>query len=223
MTDAASRRLAVGRERGLRPGARTAGLACALAAAWLVLPPGTAGAAGVGRAGPAAAGAGDTVLAWGANFFGELGDGTTTGRSTPAPVKLPPGFHYSTVRGQPAGYQTGYAVTSSGRLLAWGFNAYGQLGNGSTSNQSTPVFVKLPSGTKVRALAAGQHFSMAMTAGGRILTWGRDNVGQLGIGSHANRDTPVRVHLPTGFTPTAIGAGWNAEAALAIGHESIRD
>lgn len=91
MTDAASL-AAVGRERGWRPGARTAGLACALAAAWLVLPPGTAGAAGVGRAGPAAAGAGDTVLAWGANFFGELGNGSTADRHAPGRVSLPVGF-----------------------------------------------------------------------------------------------------------------------------------
>jgi len=38
------------------------------------------------------------------------------------------------------------------------------------------------------------------------------NAGQLGLGHHANRATPVRVHLPKGVSHTGIGAGWNAEA-----------
>jgi alpha-tubulin suppressor-like RCC1 family protein len=83
------------------------------------------------------------------------------------------------------------------------------------------VPVKLPKGTSVRALAAGSDFSMALTVGGRILTWGHGNLGQLGNGSTSSRSTPVRVHLPFGFTPTAIGAGWNSQSALAIGHEVI--
>jgi alpha-tubulin suppressor-like RCC1 family protein len=159
------------------------------------------------------------LLAWGFNADGQLGDGSLSNHMKPHQVHLPGGVRIAAAT---AGQLHALAATTTGRVLAWGFNAYGQLGNGSTSNQRTPVFVRLPAGTKVRALAAGQHFSMAMTAGGQILAWGRDNVGQLGIGSHANRDKPIRVHLPKGFTPTAIGAGWNAEAALAIGHESIR-
>ncbi len=85
-----------------------------------------------------------------------------------------------------------------------------------------PVWVKLPRGTRVRGLAAGRDYSMALTTGGRVLAWGHNDLGQLGNGSTTDSATPRRVHLPGGFTPAAIGAGWDAEAGLAIGHQ-VRD
>ncbi len=59
----------------------------------------------------------------------------------------------------------------------------------------------LPQGTRVRGLAAGREYSMALTAGGRVLAWGRNEVGQLGNGSTTDSATPQNVHLPAGFTP----------------------
>jgi alpha-tubulin suppressor-like RCC1 family protein len=113
------------------------------------------------------------------------------------------------------------ALTTDGRVLAWGYNFNGQLGDGSTVNRDKPVRVKLPSGARVRALAAGLDFSMALTRTGRILTWGNNSSGQLGDGTTTASSTPVAVHLPPGFTPTAIGAGWFARTGLAIGHEVL--
>ena len=114
------------------------------------------------------------------------------------------------------------ALTTDGRVLAWGVNSYGQLGDGSTTEEHVPVWVKLPKGTRARALAAGREYSMVLTASDRVLAWGRNEVGQLGDGTTTDSSTPRRVHLPGGFTPTAIGAGWDAEAGLAIGHQ-VRD
>jgi alpha-tubulin suppressor-like RCC1 family protein len=155
------------------------------------------------------------LLAWGYNANGGLGDGTTKIRRTPVQVRLPAGIK---VAAATAGVLQAFALTTDGRVLAWGDNAYGQLGNGSTTEKHVPVWVKLPRGTKARALAAGREYSMVLTASGRVLAWGRNELGQLGNGSTAASSTPLRVHLPGGFTPTAIGAGWDAEAGLAIGH-----
>jgi hypothetical protein len=98
---------------------------------------------------------------------------------------------------------------------------YGQLGNGSTTDRHIPVFVKLPRSTKIRALAAGEDFGMALTTAGRILAWGHNNFGQLGNGTTKDSATPVRVHLPPGFKTTGIGADWLAQTGLAIGNAPV--
>jgi alpha-tubulin suppressor-like RCC1 family protein len=156
------------------------------------------------------------LLAWGYNGIGELGDGTTKTRLAPVRVKLPSGVKVTSAT---AGLVHALALTTGGRLLAWGYNLYGQLGNGTTTDHHVPGFVTLPAGTKVRAMAAGNDFSMALTSGGRILAWGRDNLGQLGDGTTTDNSMPVRVHVPPGFTPTAIGAGWASRTGLAIVHQ----
>jgi alpha-tubulin suppressor-like RCC1 family protein len=159
------------------------------------------------------------LLAWGYNAHGGLGDGTTKIRRTPAQVRLPAGVK---VTAATAGVLQAFALTADGRVLAWGDNSYGQLGNGSATEAHVPVWVKLPKGTRARALAAGREYGMVLTASGRVLAWGRNELGQLGDGTTTDSATPRRVHLPGGFTPTAIGAGWDAEAGLAIGHQ-VRD
>jgi alpha-tubulin suppressor-like RCC1 family protein len=159
------------------------------------------------------------LLAWGYNANGELGDGTTKLRTTPVQVHLPPGVK---VAAATAGGLHALALTTGGRVLGWGDNFYGQLGNSSAMEEHVAVLVKLPKGTKVRALAAGRQYSMALTTSGRVLAWGHNEVGQLGDGTTTNSATPQRVHLPAGFRPTAIGAGWDTESGLAIGHV-VRD
>jgi len=158
------------------------------------------------------------LLAWGYNVTGELGDGTTTTRLTPVPVRLP---HGVTVVSATAGMGHALALTAGGRVLAWGSNMFGQLGNGSTTDRHVPVLVQLPKGSRARALAGGQDFSMALTTADRVLTWGANGAGQLGNGTTKDSATPVRVHLPRGFKTTGIGAGWNAETGLAIGNAPL--
>ncbi len=154
------------------------------------------------------------LLAWGSNSYG-LGDGTTKQRNTPVQVKLPKGVK---VVAATAGLQHVLALTTGGRVLAWGLNMSGQLGDGTTTNRLVPVFAKLPTGTKVRQLAAGKYYSMALTAKGKILAWGNGSTGDLGDGSTADSPTPVTVDLPTGWIATAIGAGYGTSTGLAVAH-----
>ncbi|MEW2626397.1 hypothetical protein, partial [Streptomyces sp. NPDC048106] len=144
------------------------------------------------------------VLAWGGNSVGELGDGTTTNRTTPVYTDLPAG---TTVTAIAAGSEHSLALTSDGRVLAWGSNYYGQLGDGTTTDRHTPVEVHLPAGTTVTAISAGYHHNLALTSDGRILAWGSNDRGQLGDGTTTNSSTPVEVHLPTGAQVTAMAAG----------------
>jgi alpha-tubulin suppressor-like RCC1 family protein len=151
------------------------------------------------------------VLAWGANGDGQLGDGSTTSSDVPVKVKIPGGTKVTSVR---AGCVFSLALTSTGQVLAWGDNLDGQLGDGSTSNSDTPVRVRLPAGTRVTAISAGQDFSLARTSRGQVQAWGHGDGGQLGDGSTSNSDTPVKVKLPTGARVKALAAGGAHSLAL---------
>jgi alpha-tubulin suppressor-like RCC1 family protein len=143
------------------------------------------------------------ALAWGDNSVGQLGDGTTTRSSTPVQVHLPAGV---TVTQVSAGSHS-LAVTSDGRVLAWGFNFFGQLGDGTTTTRLTPVEVALPTGVTVTQVAAGAFHSLAVTSDGHALAWGINISGQLGDGTTTRSSTPVQVHLPAGVTATQVSAG----------------
>jgi alpha-tubulin suppressor-like RCC1 family protein len=152
-----------------------------------------------------------TAWAWGDNAYGQLGNGTITSSSSPVAVSLPPGTAVIAVAG---GTFHSLALTTTGQVLAWGYNAQGQLGNATTTNSNAPVAVSLPSGTTVTAIASGGSHGLALTSSGQVLAWGQNTYGQLGNGTTTNSSTPVAVSLPSGTTVTAIAGGYGHSLAL---------
>lgn len=144
------------------------------------------------------------VLAWGNNVDGELGDGTNSNSAVPVPVHLPKKVVVTAIA---AGDDDSMAVTSTGQVYAWGTNEYGELGDGSKQDTNTPVAVLLPRGTKVIAIGTSYNYSVALTAGGHVLTWGSNGSGQLGTGFKAASEIPLRVKLPKGIKIIAIANG----------------
>lgn len=148
------------------------------------------------------------VKCWGWNSYGELGDNTTTQRSTPVDVSgLTSGVAAITV-----GSHHACALTTTGGVKCWGYNTWGQLGDDTSTERHTPVDVSgLTSG--IAAIAAGDSHTCAVTTTGGVKCWGRNGYGQLGDNTTTARSTAVAVSgLTSGVS--AIGAGYSHSCAL---------
>lgn len=152
------------------------------------------------------------VWSWGYNSNGRLGDGTITSRSTPVAVSLTTGM--PTIRSISSTDGHVLALGADGTLWAWGYNGFGQLGNGNSSSSYVPVFVSsgFSLGTKI---AAGAYHSMLISQTGQVWTWGRNGNGQLGNGTITNSYTPVLCSAVTDWNSLIfISAGKNHSLAL---------
>lgn len=151
------------------------------------------------------------VLAWGHNGAGQLGDGTVAASALPSPVRFPPGH---SAREVAAGGGHSLAITGSGEVVAWGDNSTGQLGDGTVTARLLPTPVRLPAGLPVRSVAAGGGHSVAVTAGGRMLSWGDNEAGQLGADGVVTSTVPVVVSQPPGVAVARVEAGGVHNLAL---------
>ena len=160
-----------------------------------------------------------TVKAWGDNSSGQLGNGTTDNSLTPVTVS---GLNDGGVTVEAiavSGNGSAYALLSDHTVKAWGLNDYGQLGDGTTDNRSTPVYVVDDANVNlsgVQKIAAGYASAYALINDGTVKAvkaWGRNNNGQLGDGSTRNSSTPVTV---SGLADDVedIAAGWASGYAL---------
>lgn len=154
------------------------------------------------------------VKCWGSNDRGQLGDGTIQQRLVPTQV---PGLE-SGVASVQAGLLHTCALMTSGGVKCWGYNAFGQAGNGTFDNElhSPADVVDLANVVKLSTSDSGD-FNCAVTAAGAARCWGRGQNGQLGNGGWLNRNVPVDVTgLGSGVTDIAAG-GLHACAATAGG------
>ncbi len=151
-----------------------------------------------------------TLMCWGLNGYGEIGDGTTTVR--PSPVYVP---GLTGVTAIATGEYHTCAVINGG-VKCWGHNFRGQLGINSTTDSHMPVDVQTSSSdptplSGVTAIAAGYMHTCAIVSGG-VLCWGYNSQGQLGDGTTVDRSTPIAVSGLSGVT--AITAGMSHTCAL---------
>ena len=189
-----------------------------------------------------AVGSDGNAYAWGYNGNGQLGDGTRDDKHAPVMVRtpdrktypdLPADFTYLQVS---AGYSHSLALGSDGNAYAWGYNQYGQLGDGTSTERYTPVRVKtpdrstypdLPADFTYLQVSAGYWHSLALGSDGNVYAWGLNGDGRLGDGTTVNyRNAPVRVKtpdrktypdLPADFTYLQVsGGGWHS---LALGSD----
>ena len=143
---------------------------------------------------------------WGFNGSGQLGDGTTTQQLTPVLVVAPAAVSFAAVS---TGISHTCGVTPAGAAYCWGDNANGQLGDGSTTGELTPVLVAAPAGVSFAAVSAGTSHTCGVTAAGAAYCWGFNADGELGDGSGTGQLTPVPVAAPPGVSFLAVSVGGN--------------
>ena len=127
-----------------------------------------------------------TLWAWGENDYGQLGDGTTYGKSVPVQVGTDTDWEVIS-----AGIFHTMALKTDGSLWTWGDNEYGQLGNGTTENGLLPTQV----GTDMdwEMIDGGGYYSIALKTDGTLWAWGYNYLGQLGDGTTDDKLLPVRI------------------------------
>ena len=129
------------------------------------------------------------AYSWGNNSSGQLGNNTTTGRSSP--VSVAGGF--SDWCQISAGFSITAAVRTGGSAWAWGSNCYGRLGDNTTTSRSSPVSVVGGFSDWCQISAGGNGHTAAVRTGGSAWAWGLNSAGQLGDNTTTNRSSPVSV------------------------------
>jgi alpha-tubulin suppressor-like RCC1 family protein len=149
------------------------------------------------------------LLTWGRNGANQVAVGATEDVATPAPGLLPDGVRAAAVD---AGYHHLVVLTDGGEVLTFGADPRGR---------PLPAEVKLDrSWGQVRAVRAGNSFTLALTSRGLLLAWGANSAGQLGVGDQEDRAAPTVVRFPEdAATVTDFWAGDHSAVAVTSSHE----
>ena len=145
-----------------------------------------------------------TLWTWGAGTLGQLGNFSSTNRSTPVTT-----FAGGTDWKQVSSSNHTAAIKTDGSLWTWGRNNSGQLGTNDIANRNTPV-TTFAGGNDWKQVSTGYLYTAAIKTDGSLWTWGSNSDGQLGINNTTTRSTPV--------TTFAGGNNWKFVSASADYH-----
>lgn len=138
---------------------------------------------------------------WGANGFGQLGDGTLEDSDIPVDVSTG-GERFAVIT---AGFRHTCALTTGGEARCWGANGSGQLGDGGTGDTAVPVAVS--GGLAFDSIDAGHHHTCGVTPAEDVHCWGENGSGQLGDGTTTDRHVPTPVDRIGSLPMRSVSAG----------------
>jgi len=145
-----------------------------------------------------------TMWSWGLNqysWFGILGLGDTTDRSSP--VQIGALTTWLSISAGAGSYHN-LAIKTDGTMWTWGRNHYGQLGQGNTTDRSSPV--QIGALTTWSKISAGGYHSMVIKTDGTLWSWGRNGSGNLGLGDTTDRSSPVQIGALTTWSKISAGS-----------------
>ena len=153
-----------------------------------------------------------TLWGWGYNGTGNIGDSTTITRSSP--VQIGTDTNWSSVSSN--GYIATSAIKTDGTLWSWGWNNFGELGDNTTVNKSSPV--QIGTLTNWASVAAGYGFKLSVKTDGTLWSWGYNANGGLGDGTTINRSSPVQIGTLTNWSKVyaSVDASSGRTSAWAI-------
>lgn len=132
-----------------------------------------------------------SLVAWGFNLQGQLGD--NTGQFSPVSVPVLQTATGTTWTSFAAGDLFSLGITTKGALWGWGFNQNGQLGDGTTAAQKSPK--QVGSVTTWTAISAGKAHAAGLLKDGTVWAWGRNVDGQLGDGTLIDKSVPTQIGI----------------------------
>ena len=132
-----------------------------------------------------------SVWAMGRNHRGQLGLGAEDRDQHPTAMQLAGSGGVVQVA---AGMYFSAALTASGEVFLWGWNQFGQVGDGTMDDRPTPTRVTAL-GTDTVQLALGSSHSLALKQGGEVFSWGHGSDSQLGLGDTDSRVSPTQMDL----------------------------
>jgi alpha-tubulin suppressor-like RCC1 family protein len=153
---------------------------------------------------------------WGADYFGNLGNGTalTEPQLRASPVEMPAGVRFTTIS---VGGGHSCALATDGRAYCWGPDLHGEVGDGAPAEpRHAPVPVAAPAGTTFQRISAGLAYTCGVTSRGQVYCWGVDRWNVLGHGGRVSGDqpAPLEVVLPAGVGFTEISAGHSSTCGI---------
>ena len=136
------------------------------------------------------------VYTWGNNSFGQLGNGSSGYRNIPICISdLENSLKGKNITSIYSDDYTMIALDSEGKVHAWGFNEYGQVGDGSNEDRNTPICISdlenSLKGKNITSIYSDDYTMIAIGNEGKVYTWGAGGFGQLGDGSNEDRNTPI--------------------------------
>jgi prepilin-type N-terminal cleavage/methylation domain-containing protein len=145
------------------------------------------------------------IYCWGNNAQGQLGNGTASGTvsTKPVAVDMSGALSGKTVTAIASGYAHNCAL-ASGAIYCWGYNAAGQLGDGSNTQRNSPVQVNTSgvlNGKTITSISAGRNVTCAV-ASNQAYCWGENQYGQLG-----NNSAPTASNVPVAVSTAGVLSG----------------
>jgi alpha-tubulin suppressor-like RCC1 family protein len=166
-----------------------------------------------------------TVWTWGANFDGKLGIGETNTVRSSVPVEVHGSGnvgYLNSVKAVMGCEEHDVALKSDGTVWCWGWNAFGQLGDGTTNNAWTPVQTGLgavPPLTNVVKFGGRPYFTLAVESDGTIWAWGMNQYGQVGNGTVNTPLSTPQVTVPGLVSNSQPGGAINNPLQVTCGYQ----
>ena len=152
-----------------------------------------------------------TLWLWGDNTSGQLGDNTVTNNSSPVQT-VASGTNWKQSSCSKSLNSFSMAIKTDGTLWTWGDNTFGQLGDNTITNKSSPVQT-VSGGANWKQVECGGLFSAAIKTSGRLWTWGNNQYGQLGDNTTISKSSPVQT-VSGGTDWKQVSCGYRHIAAI---------
>ena len=152
-----------------------------------------------------------SVMCWGNNWHGQLGDGTQVDKLSPELIPIP--SNSSAVTLDSGAFHTCVGM-NDGSMFCWGYNAFGQIGNGNSQSTSTPSAVVLFESQAPTQVSMGLFHSCALFDDGNLSCWGGNSEGQIGDGTQDDQSVPSPVSTPIGKKVLSISTGQRHTCAI---------